>query len=108
MISNKEPSPVFSDQGVHYTNKDYVALLEELKVEQSMSRKGNCWDNAPAESFFSHYKCETIYLMKNQIKDFNDVRQITEEYMNYYINERPQKSLGGLPPKGYIQLKLIA
>jgi len=103
-----EDSIIHSDQGVHYTSKDYVALLEELKVNQSMSRKGNCWDNAPAESFFSHYKCETIYLMKNKIKDFNDVKQITEEYMDYYINERPQKSLGGLSPKSYKQQKLIA
>lgn len=103
-----EGSIIHSDQGVHYTNKDYVALLEKLKVNQSMSRKGNCWDNAPAESFFSHYKCESIYLMKNQIKDFNDVKQITEEYMNYYINERPQKSLGGLSPKDYIQHKFTA
>lgn len=103
-----EGSTIHSDQGVHYTNKDYVALLKELKVNQSMSRKGNCWDNAPAESFFSHYKCETIYLMKNQIKDFNDVQQITEEYMNYYTNDRPQKSLGGLSPKAYIQHELIA
>ena len=103
-----EGSIIHSDRGVHYTNNDYVALLEKLKVNQSMSRKGNCWDNAPAESFFSHYKCESIYLMKNQIKDFNDVERITKEYMNYYINERPQKSLGGLSPKGYIQQKLIA
>lgn len=62
----------------------------------------------PAESFFSHYKCETIYLMRNQIKDINDVKQITEEYMNYYINERPQKALGGLSPKDYRQNKLAA
>lgn len=110
-LANKfdlEGSIIHSDQGVHYTNKDYIALLEKLKVNQSMSRKGNCWDNAPAESFFSHYKCETIYLMKNQIKDFNDVKQITEEYMNYYINERPQKALGGLSPKDYRQNKLAA
>jgi len=103
-----EGSIIHSDQGVQYTNKDYVALLKELKVNQSMSRKGNCWDNALAESFFSHYKCESIYLMKNQIKDFDDVKQITEEYMDYYINDRPQKSLGGLSPKDYIKHKFPA
>ena len=100
---NLKDSIIHSDRGVHYTNKDYVSLLEELGVKQSMSRKGNCWDNAPAESFFSHYKCESIYLMKNQLNDLNDVKQITEEYMDYYINDRPQKSLGGLPPKDYIK-----
>lgn len=99
-------SIIHSDQGVHYTNKQYVDLLKELKVKQSMSRRGNCWDNAKAESFFGHYKCETIYLMKNKIKDLNDVQQITEEYMNYYINYRPQKKFGGMPPNLYKQKQL--
>lgn len=92
---------IHSDQGIHYTNTTYVNLLKKLKVKQSMPRKGNCWDNAVAESFFSHYKCETIHLMKERIKNKNDVFQITEEYLNYYINERPQKRLNGLPPKMY-------
>ena len=100
---NLESSIIHSDQGVHYTNKEYVGLLKELKVTQSMSRKGNCWDNAKAESFFSHYKCETIYIMSKKIKDLNDVQQITEEYMDYYINYRPQKNLEGLPPSIYKQ-----
>ena len=99
-------SIIHSDQGVHYTNKEYVDLLKELKVKQSMSRRGNCWDNAKAESFFGHYKCESIYLMKNKIKDLNDVEQITEEYMDYYINYRPQKKFGGMPPKLYKQKQL--
>lgn len=99
---------IHSDRGVHYTNKEYVALLEKLKVNQSMSRKGNCWDNALAESFFSHLKCETIYLMKTQIKDFNGVKRIIEEYMDYYTNDRPQKYLGGLSPKEYKQYRLTA
>jgi transposase InsO family protein len=62
-------SIIHSDQGVEYTNKSYVELLEKLRVKQSMSRKGNCWDNAKVESFFSQYKCEAIKLMKNKIKD---------------------------------------
>ena len=90
---------IHSDRGVHYTNKEYVVLLSKLGVQQSMSRKGNCWDNAPAESFFSHYKCESIYLMKKKIKGPADVVNITNEYMDYYINYRPQKKLGGVPPK---------
>ncbi len=83
---NLEGSIIHSDQGVHYTNKAYINLLKELKVTQSMSRKGNCWDNAKAESFFSHYKCETIYIMKKKIKNLNDVKQITEEYMDYGVS----------------------
>ena len=62
-----------------------------------MSRKGNCWDNAKAECFFSHYKCETIYITNMKIKNIDDVKRITEEYMDYYINHRPQKLLGGMP-----------
>ncbi|SHH35954.1 Transposase InsO and inactivated derivatives [Thermosyntropha lipolytica DSM 11003] len=62
---NLEGSIIHSDQGIHFTNKDYVDLLKELKVKQSMSRKGNCWDNAIAESFFSHYKSEAIYIMNS-------------------------------------------
>ena len=92
---------IHSNQGVHYTNNKYIDLLKELKVEQSMSRKGNCWDNAVAESFFSRYKSETIYLMGNSIKDLNDVINITKEYMDYYINFRPQQRLGGIIPSLY-------
>lgn len=94
-------SIIHSDQGVHYTSKKYVSLLKELKVRQSMSRKGNCWDNAKAESFFSHYKCESIYLMSKKLKDVRDVEAVTKEYMDYYTNFRPQKNLGGVPPSLY-------
>jgi putative transposase len=94
-------SIIHSDQGVHYTNKDYVALLKELQVNQSMSRKGNCWDNAKAESFFSHYKCESIYLMNKKLKDTREVEEVTKEYIDYYTNFRPQRKLGGLPPSLY-------
>ncbi len=55
---NLQGSMIHSDQGVHYRSHDYVDLLESLEIKQSMSRKGNCWDNAKAESFFSHFKCE--------------------------------------------------
>jgi len=95
-------SLIHSDQGVHYTNNDYTALLETLSVTQSMSRKGNCWDNACAESFFGHFKCESLYLRKkNSIQNLQDVIEMTEEYMDYYVNERPQKKLGNLPPSLY-------
>lgn len=100
-------SLIHSDQGIHYTNKEYTSLLEELEVTQSMSRKGNCWDNAKVESFFGHFKSETIHIMGRAIKDLNDVKQITEEYMDYYINDRPQKNLGGMPPRLFKQ-KLLS
>ena len=100
---------IHSDQGVHYTNNDYIALLESLSVTQSMSRKGNCWDNACAESFFGHFKCESLYLRKkNSIRNLQDVIEMTEEYMAYYVNERPQKKLDGLPPSLYKNLRFCA
>jgi len=92
---------IHSDQGVHYTNKEYVNLLEELSVTQSMSRKGNCWDNACAESFFGHFKSETIHLMKQKPENLKEVVDMIEDYMVYYIHERPQRKLGGLPPSLY-------
>src|SRR6056297_2152122 len=82
---------IHSDQGVHYTNKEYVNLLEELSVTQSMSRKGNCSDNACAESFFGHFKSETIHLMKQKPENLKEVVDMIEDYMVYYIHERPQR-----------------
>ena len=92
---------IHSDQGIHYTNKEYVSLLKKHNVTQSMSRKGNCWDNACAESFFSQYKCECIYLYKSRIKSPKDVEELTKEFFDYYINFRPQARLDGLTPAQY-------
>lgn len=100
-IVNLNGCTIHSDQGIHYTSNDYVALLKKFNVTQSMSRKGNCWDNACAESFFSQYKCECIYLYKNRIKTQKDVEELTKEFFDYYINLRPQKRLGGLTPAQY-------
>lgn len=102
-------SLIHSDQGVHYTNNTYIELLESLSVTQSMSRKGNCWDNACAESFFGHFKCETLYLRaKNSIRNLQDVIEMTEDYMDYYINDRPQNKLDGLPPSLFKSLRSSA
>lgn len=95
-------SIIHSDRGVQYTSKDCVSLMQELNANQSMSRKGNCWDNAPMESFFSHYKCETVYLLKQKVKNKQQLKEITDKYMDFYINDRPQSKLGGLPPSKYI------
>ena len=68
-----------------------------------MSRKGNCWDNAKAESFFSHLKCESIYLTNRKLKDANEAYEVIKEYMDYYTNFRLQEKLGGLTPELYRQ-----
>lgn len=89
-----EGAILHSDRGIHYTNKDFRKLLDRLGIQHSMSRKGNCWDNACAESFFSQFKCECIYLNKSRLKTPSDVIEVTAEYFDYYINQRPQKRLG--------------
>ena len=75
---------IHSDQGWHYTHPYYVNKLKELGVTQSMSRKGNCLDNAPIESFFGH------------LKDEVDIK--VENYIYYYNNERCQWSLNKMTP----------
>lgn len=94
-------SLIHSDQGVQYRSHEYVDLLEELGIAQSMSRKGNCWDNAKAETFFSHFKCDTIKLKKKLLGNVCDVVQIVNDYMDYYIHRRPQKNLNKMSPARY-------
>jgi transposase InsO family protein len=87
-----------SDQGTHYTSHAFQRCLKELGIEQSMSRRGNCWDNAPIESFFGHMKDE-INLM--DCKTFEDVEKAIDEYMDYYNNFRYQWNLKRMSPKAY-------
>lgn len=86
---------IHSDQGVHYTSPLFQKLLKKVRLGQSMSRRGNCWDNAPQESFFGHFKdesyikpCETLDELKKEIK----------QYMIYYNNYRYQWSLKKMTP----------
>lgn len=86
-----------SDQGCHYTSKQYRALLAEYQIKQSMSRRGNCWDNSPMERFFRSFKTEwmpgTGYQTLNETKcDFID-------YINgYYCSIRPHTHNKGMTP----------
>lgn len=87
-----------SDQGIHYTNYTYRNLLAKYSVTQSMSRRGNCLDNAPIESFFGHMKDE---LDLSQCKDYLSVKKKVKQYMFYYNNERPQWDLKQKTPAEY-------
>ena len=87
-----------SDQGCHYTSYSFIQILKDKQLRQSMSRKGNCWDNAPQESFFGHMKDE-IDLSK--CKTFDEVRTIIDDWMDYYNNERYQWNLAKLSPVEY-------
>jgi putative transposase len=86
-----------SDRGCQYTSDEYRAALCALEVSVSMSRKGNCWDNAVAESFFSTLKLELIH--RRTWRDVHDVRQAVFEYIEVFYNRRRlHSSLGYKPP----------
>lgn len=87
-----------SDQGWHYTHPEHVRTLHELKMTQSMSRKGCCIDNAPMESFFGHFKDEIEYADCNT---FEDLKQRIDVYMHYYNYERKQWSKNKMTPIQY-------
>ncbi|MBQ1437008.1 MAG: IS3 family transposase [Ruminococcus sp.] len=93
---------VHSDQGCHYTSLAFIKKLKESGLTQSMSRKGNCWDNAPQESFFGHMKDE----IKSEIAacdTFDQVKAIVDDWMDYYNNDRYQWDLAKLSPKEYYE-----
>ena len=77
-----------SDQGFQYTSRAYFNLTKEYGITPSMSRRGNCYDNAMAENFFSILKSECINRQK--IKDFATAKSLIDEYIYFYNNERIQ------------------
>jgi len=89
---------IHSDQGAHYTSPAYRARVKELGIIQSMSRKGNCLDNAPIESFFGHLKDDADY---SGAKNFTELKEIIGEYINYYNNERYQWDIKKMTPVEY-------
>lgn len=91
---------IHSDQGCHYTSKAFIAALKDNNLVQSMSRKGNCWDNAPQESFFGHMKDE-IREEVCRMKSFEEVEAKIDDWMDYYNNDRYQWDLIKLSPKEY-------
>ncbi len=94
-----EQLTLHSDQGWHYQIKPFATTLETHKIKQSMSRKGNCLDNALMESFFGSLKCETIYMEKP--KTIEALEKQIHDYMHYYNHERIQLKLKGLSPVQY-------
>ena len=91
---------IHSDQGFHYTSPIYQALVKKMGLGQSMSRRGNCWDNAPQESFFGHFKDEAYI---KTCETLGDVKQEIKSYMTYYNHYRGQWNLKKLPPVKYRQ-----
>lgn len=97
-LATRKQLIVHSDQGYQYTHPEFRNLLKETGVQQSMSRRGNCLDNAPIESFFGHFK-DLIDL--KGCKTFEEVSAEVERAIKYYNNERPQKVLNKKPPAEY-------
>ena len=99
-ISLHAETIVHSDQGCHYTSHSFINILYDKKLRQSMSRRGNCWDNAPQESFFGHMK-DHIKDKLASATDYSEVKAIVDDYMDYYNNERYQWHLAKLSPNEY-------
>jgi len=94
-----------SDQGVQYCSSDVREILELLKITQSMSRKGNCYDNAFAESFFGSMKNELEY---NHFCNLDEAKKEIFRYINWYNRERFHSGLGYLSPLEYVDRNLCA
>ena len=98
-IPNNTNLILHSDQGWQYQMKQYQRLLKEKGINQSMSRKGNCLDNAIIENFFGILKSELFYLKK-----YNSIDQLKneiDEYIKYYNNDRSKSNLNKMSPIKY-------
>ncbi len=94
-----------SDQGWQYQMAHYQNRLKGVGLKQSMSRKGNCYDNAVMESFFGTLKSECFYL--EEYKSISELRIAIDEYIHYYNHERIKQKLKGLSPVEYRTQALI-
>lgn len=97
-ISLSAETLIHSDQGCHYTSCQFIQIVRDAQLRQSMSRKGNCWDNAPQESFFGHMKDEVDL---SGSKDFPDAKAAIDDWIDYYNNDRYQWQLAKLSPNEY-------
>ena len=88
-----------SDQGWQYQMPIYGQMLRQQSIVPSMSRRGNCLDNAAMESFFGTLKSELYHL--NEFRDVDHLKSEIEEYIRYYNCERIKLGLGGLSPMAY-------
>lgn len=95
-----------SDQGWQYQHKQYQRMLQEKGIRQSMSRKGNCLDNAVMENFFGLLKTELLYLQIFESME-HFIRELID-YLDYYNNRRIKAKLKGLPPAIHRQQALSA
>ena len=93
---------VHSDQGCHYTSYSFIQILKDNGLRQSMSRRGNCWDNAPQESFYGHMK-DGIGKRLLYCESFKDVKELIDDWIDFYNNERYQWQLAKLSPNEFYE-----
>jgi putative transposase len=104
-VKRKQPDPGLihhSDRGSQYCSSDFVSLLGLFSMKASMSRKGNCYDNAPMESFWGTLKNELVYHARYVTRE-QAIREITEYIEVFYNRQRTQARLGYLSPVAYEQ-----
>jgi putative transposase len=104
-VKRKQPEPGLinhSDRGSQYCSLEYQKLLDRFHMKPSMSRKGNCYDNAPMESFWGTIKNELIYHQRYGTRE-QAIREITEYIEIFYNRQRRQKRLGYVSPAVYEQ-----
>lgn len=97
-ISLSTETLIHSDQGSHYTSYRFIQIVKDAQLRQSMSRRGNCWDNAPQESFFGHMKDE---IDLSACDCFSAVKAVIDDWIDYYNNDRYQWQLAKLSPNEY-------
>lgn len=99
-ISLKAETLINSDQGSHYTSVKFIKLIKDSDLRQSMSRRANCWDNAPQESFYGHMKDEIDI---SNCQTFEQVKARIDDWIDYYNNERYQWKLARLSPREFAE-----
>lgn len=108
-IAQRQPAPgliVHSDRGSQYASAAHQALLSKHGLVGSMSRKGNCWDNAVMERFFLNLKMERVW-QKNYANHAEAMNDIADYIVSFYNSQRLHSTLGNLPPNAFEQQSAI-
>ena len=100
-IKNLRNKMIHSDQGVTYLSKKYIDKVSSYKMIRSNSRRGYPYDNACSEHFFSDFKIEKFYRLGYMPKNKEEIDEIVEEYIDFYLNKRISLVLNGLTPNQY-------
>lgn len=101
-VSLHKETIIHSDQGSHYTSIAFIEIIRDIDLRMSMSRRGNCWDNAPQESFFGHMKDHVLPRIEGATR-FVQIKAAVDDFMDYYNNEYYLWNLAYLSPNEYYE-----